>query len=783
MAGYLPPVEDLPIFDEGVFRAGDEALTYNTALKYFLRYPNAQGKEFLQEIEVEGTSIFNENLVINNNSSITSTTPGFITTITPSLISTDDTNAGTNAVINSTSVTFDSTGVSCSVSSDNGDLKLTADDTKNIIMEMNNVSKLTITDTQLLSGVAEPPLGDDSQNLATTAFVKSAIDAGIPNINVTNTTSNTEYALPLITGTATGSYPPYAGGTMTYNPSTNILTVPSIIATATQPAPSSNGTAVPTTAWVTSKLANFIASPNTWSGSQTFNATQILGNGNILQFVSGTSTYNIAPTNNPQPCLRYNMTAGTAPGTVLFANMQTPSSSANTASGLMIGQNGTGSSCIQNYANAGATPGFTFTSVTDTLASKVVGIIPYNQPLVSDDGQNLATTAWVKSVISAGSILATNNVWSGTNTFNNSVSSNIVKTNPNGIIQVIASDGVTNSQFSQVGIDLTLATPTGGEFKITSQGGGVLPTATNIAGMSVLWNVSSGLGESCLVNYQDGGGGAGAGGFDFYNVTASTNSVKIASIPVTQPPTSEDSTKLATTAWVKSVLTASSLLGSTNVWTAQNTFNNFCPISNISPTVNGSLVNLNYLNTQINNLKKTIPLKAVENFGPLTGDYINTLSITAWAADYAINDFITLRYTLSNNYPYTSINVASINTATSTGYIDIYPFRMGLAVAPIGTVTNYNVLNNTINGTNAYNMNSTLTYGRWFWAYNQTNINAPANGFYLYIKNVTGTVLDIGLYISSPSVGNQYNTSFVIELVSSKNNSQIVTSDFNISNF
>ena len=61
MAGYLPPVEDLPIFDEGVFRAGDEALTYNTALKYFLRYPNAQGKEFLPEIEVEGTSIFNEN--------------------------------------------------------------------------------------------------------------------------------------------------------------------------------------------------------------------------------------------------------------------------------------------------------------------------------------------------------------------------------------------------------------------------------------------------------------------------------------------------------------------------------------------------------------------------------------------------------------------------------------------------------------------------------------------------------------------------------------------------
>ena len=66
MASYLPPTQDLPIFDESVFRAGDEALTYNEALKKFLRYPNAQGKEFLQEIEVNGTSTFNENAIFTD---------------------------------------------------------------------------------------------------------------------------------------------------------------------------------------------------------------------------------------------------------------------------------------------------------------------------------------------------------------------------------------------------------------------------------------------------------------------------------------------------------------------------------------------------------------------------------------------------------------------------------------------------------------------------------------------------------------------------------------------
>jgi hypothetical protein len=58
MAEYLPPTENVAIFDTLNFNAGDEALTYNKAVKYFLRYPIAQGTETLQAITVNGIASF-----------------------------------------------------------------------------------------------------------------------------------------------------------------------------------------------------------------------------------------------------------------------------------------------------------------------------------------------------------------------------------------------------------------------------------------------------------------------------------------------------------------------------------------------------------------------------------------------------------------------------------------------------------------------------------------------------------------------------------------------------
>ena len=66
MASYPPPTENLPIFNPVVFTTGDEPLTYNDAVKKFLKYPNAQGTENLKDIVVNGTALFNNTAEFND---------------------------------------------------------------------------------------------------------------------------------------------------------------------------------------------------------------------------------------------------------------------------------------------------------------------------------------------------------------------------------------------------------------------------------------------------------------------------------------------------------------------------------------------------------------------------------------------------------------------------------------------------------------------------------------------------------------------------------------------
>jgi len=65
MATYPPPTEQLPIFDDTVFSSPtDDALTYDSAKKYFLTFPNAQGTENLQTTNVSGLLTCNANAKI-----------------------------------------------------------------------------------------------------------------------------------------------------------------------------------------------------------------------------------------------------------------------------------------------------------------------------------------------------------------------------------------------------------------------------------------------------------------------------------------------------------------------------------------------------------------------------------------------------------------------------------------------------------------------------------------------------------------------------------------------
>ena len=56
MATYLPPLEDLGIFDSAIFSTDSTYLTIGTARKLFLAYPYAQGTQNFTDITVAGTS-------------------------------------------------------------------------------------------------------------------------------------------------------------------------------------------------------------------------------------------------------------------------------------------------------------------------------------------------------------------------------------------------------------------------------------------------------------------------------------------------------------------------------------------------------------------------------------------------------------------------------------------------------------------------------------------------------------------------------------------------------
>ena len=79
MADYLPPTENLPIFDTTVFNtAQNEYLTYNQATGLFLTYPIAQGDETLQAITVQGIATFNTALIVSNGKQNTSLGNGYL---------------------------------------------------------------------------------------------------------------------------------------------------------------------------------------------------------------------------------------------------------------------------------------------------------------------------------------------------------------------------------------------------------------------------------------------------------------------------------------------------------------------------------------------------------------------------------------------------------------------------------------------------------------------------------------------------------------------------------
>ena len=62
---YPPPTENLPTFDSSVFKVNNDPLTIQEGLNYFLAFPDAQGTENLNDINVGGVATFYNNIVMS----------------------------------------------------------------------------------------------------------------------------------------------------------------------------------------------------------------------------------------------------------------------------------------------------------------------------------------------------------------------------------------------------------------------------------------------------------------------------------------------------------------------------------------------------------------------------------------------------------------------------------------------------------------------------------------------------------------------------------------------
>ena len=106
MANYEPPTENLPIFDPTVFATEDVGLTKSEGDKRYLRFPNAQGEENLQAINVNGVATFNAAANFNQPITMTSATSADRTIQTTNLNINNETNTAVGIISGSASSIF-----------------------------------------------------------------------------------------------------------------------------------------------------------------------------------------------------------------------------------------------------------------------------------------------------------------------------------------------------------------------------------------------------------------------------------------------------------------------------------------------------------------------------------------------------------------------------------------------------------------------------------------------------------------------------------------------------
>lgn len=296
MSDYSPPSEDLPIFDVNVFLTGDEPLTYNQAKKKFLRYPSAQGKETLQEIDVNGLATFNNNVVVNEDT-------GNI--ITVNYTGASQTNNG--IVMNNAGITQQGTNIN-SITNTLKQTTITKSGTSGSILSVNfdNSAGGTFNNTGLTinnAGITQTgsQISGVTNTLASTKILNGSgftIDNNsILFINALATPASANYRLSCYQSLnmTLGYFTSTTGTTsdlIKFNTNSSIAITPPITNSSTMPASSDSSTRVPTTAWVQGAITAGAGGPNLSKNSYTVSPTS-----SILGYTSGIfNSYNTGAT-------------------------------------------------------------------------------------------------------------------------------------------------------------------------------------------------------------------------------------------------------------------------------------------------------------------------------------------------------------------------------------------------------------------------------------------------------------------------------------------------------
>ena len=179
MTDYNPPTENLPIFDSSVFLIGDNPLTQNQADKRYLRYPNAQGTENLQAINVNGNATFATGTTITTNQATVNIGSG-----------------GSGTVNLNSSLNVSGFG---SISMTNADITMANDSL--IIQNGTRTLPNTLYSTNIINGANIQYLSDNTQQ--TSAYTGAGALTG--SYTYTNMTVDTNGK---ITALSSGSVPP-----------------------------------------------------------------------------------------------------------------------------------------------------------------------------------------------------------------------------------------------------------------------------------------------------------------------------------------------------------------------------------------------------------------------------------------------------------------------------------------------------------------------------------------------------------------------------------------------